>query len=181
MTNEENQDNFTATSHIASNQLLLSQPPRHTYTVAIHIRRGDVQMCHSNRKPNERYLPSAYYLDLLDHFLPARRKRQAVVHVFSESGSDDNWTHFVDDAHRRGHKHVHVHLDTPDLALIWKIFVTANLLIQSHQSTFSLVPAMLNRHGTIVYTQSARPPLPLWKKAPKHILQRPGMGVLCLR
>lgn len=132
------------------------------YTVAVHVRRGDVHPCHHA----DRYLPDGHYIRLLDLYLPKkyRHAHQHVVHVFSESQwAIENFTAFS----KQSIYNVILHLDS-DLAAVWQTMATADMVLTS-KSSFSLVPAMLNQHGTVVYTRYPRTALPDWIKSPKYL------------
>jgi len=129
-------------------------PPRdnNVFHMAVHIRRGDVNLCDSEL--NFRYLPNAHYLQLIQDYMP--NKKNVKVTIFSEP--DDHalepWTDFTS-------KNYTLQLGT-DISSVWKSLMMADILIMS-KSSFSLVPAMLNRHGTIVYTPFWHEPLQHWK------------------
>ncbi|KAL7571862.1 hypothetical protein ACA910_002936 [Epithemia clementina (nom. ined.)] len=60
-------------------------------------------------------------------------------------------------------------LDTPQW-YVWKSIAVADVVVLS-KSTFSYIPAMLNRNGTIIYTAFARRPMAHWTRAPTVILK----------
>lgn len=130
------------------------------YTVAVHIRRGDVHPCHHKG----RYLPNSHYLRLLRLYLPPqyRDETRHKVFVFSQEWSFENFTSFEASAYN-----VELVLDS-DLAPVWQTMAAADLVILS-KSTFSLVPAMLNGKGTVVYTRFPRSALPGWIVAPTEL------------
>jgi hypothetical protein len=147
------------------------------YFVAVHIRRGDVSPC----KHTGRYLPNSHFLELMDLYIPPeqdhRRKgnKKVKVTIFSETDSFEAWDDFLQQFHDKFKKYkfssqydVELALDG-SLAETWRQMSMADLLILS-RSTFSLVPAMLNRFGTVVYTKFPRSPLPDWKIAPQHVV-----------
>lgn len=128
-------------------------PPKKS-EVVIHIRRGDVEPCghYSNR-----YLPNSHYLAALQDFAP----RAKSVSVFSESDAFESFDEFANYT---------VFLDT-DLADAWREMMTADYVILS-KSSFSLVPAILNRNATVIYTPFSQGKLPHWKTVSDSILER---------
>jgi hypothetical protein len=139
------------------------------FTIAVHIRRGDVEPCCWGR----RYLPNSHYQALIDRYAARhrqeeqnnrnlnsngtlahhRQKERYQVIVFSETQSFESWNHFRS-------KGYHLILDG-DPADVWKTIMVSDVVILS-KSSFSIVPAALNRHGTIVYTEMWHKPLPGW-------------------
>jgi hypothetical protein len=139
------------------------------FTIAVHIRRGDVEPCCWGR----RYLPNSHYQALIDRYVARNRQGEqsnrnpnsngtlAVHHpkkpyqviVFSETQSFESFNDFRS-------KGYHLVLDG-DPADVWKTIMLSNVVILS-KSSFSLVPAALNRQGTIVYTEMWHKPLPGW-------------------
>ena len=132
----------------------VAYPEKITEGAVLHVRRGDVSPCgnYSNR-----YLPNSHYLDILDQFVP----KGTPVAVFSESDTmesfDDfaNFTMFIDS----------------ELADAWRAMMTADYVVLS-KSSFSFVPAMLNRNGTIIYTPFMQKKLPGWKTVGSDIMER---------
>lgn len=125
------------------------------YRIAVHIRRHDVGFCNQFRN---RYLPNAHYLGLIDRYMekarnnPALADRTIQVEIYSTKQSAEPWAPFQE----RGYQ---MHLDT-SLSDVWTGLMTADVLIIS-KSSFSFVPGILNRHGTVVYT-------PFWHKPMSH-------------
>jgi hypothetical protein len=132
-------------------------PPIRTSTpraqLVVHIRRGDVSLCDPGTI--DRYLPNAYYQQL---FQEEQRLSNEVaeVSVYSERNSTEGWED--DDFRSLIHN---LHLDASP-AEAWKAMMTADVLILSW-SSFSIVPAIFNRHGRIVYTPFWVQPLPHWQ------------------
>lgn len=131
--------------------------------VVVHIRRSDLSPC---RKYN-RYLPNAFYEQVLDEYLPRHchggmnatatseaamavvdRKeilKHCRVTIHSQAESLESFEPF---AEQRGY---HLKLDT-SLEEAWTDFITADILIPS-ESSFSYVPALLtNPRKTVVLT-----------------------------
>jgi hypothetical protein len=107
--------------------------------VVVHIRRGDVVPCWDIR-----YLPNSHYLTILKKF-----PREAVT-IFSESLSFEEWDDF---------SQYKLSLDTP-IEVVWRAMMLADVLVMS-KSSFSIVPAIFNRH-TVVYT-------PFWYRPLEHL------------
>ena len=150
-------------------------PRKDDFRVAVHMRRGDITPC--NKRWAFRYLTNAHYLRVLDSYLPTNLS--AHVTIFSESKSMEPWDVFRD----RGYE---LKLDT-DIAEAWKEMATADLLILS-RSSFGFVPAILNRHGSVVFTpyevkQRTLSPLKDWIVVDKALVQRnlDEKGQLCAR
>lgn len=131
------------------------------YIVAVHIRRGDVHPC----RHQGRYLPDSHYLRLLDLYLPSKYRNMTKhkVYVFSQKWSFENFSSFEASPYN-----VELALDT-DLSDVWQTMAIADLVLLS-KSTFSLVPAMLNGRGTIIYTRFPRSRLPGWVLAPEELI-----------
>eukprot|EP00538_Stauroneis_constricta_P000383 CAMPEP_0119572732 /NCGR_PEP_ID=MMETSP1352-20130426/44769_1 /TAXON_ID=265584 /ORGANISM="Stauroneis constricta, Strain CCMP1120" /LENGTH=927 /DNA_ID=CAMNT_0007622419 /DNA_START=21 /DNA_END=2808 /DNA_ORIENTATION=- len=124
-------------------------------TMAVHIRRGDVDPCNSLK----RYLPNSHFLELIEQYkekLPKTKngKQEAPrIVIFSESYSYENFDEFT----QRGYE---VILDG-DINRVWQTILGADVLIMS-KSGFSIVPAMLSRAKTVVYTPFWHEPLEHW-------------------
>lgn len=134
--------------HIRSNT---TNNDDNVYTIAVHIRRGDVDPCtYMNR-----YLSNSYYLRLIKkYYKQVPIQYQTVnVDIYSESSSYESF-----DVFRNVYKY-NVHLDDT-LSNVWKALSTANVAILS-KSSFSYVPAISNPN-TVVYTSYRHLPLPSW-------------------
>ena len=127
--------------------------------IVVHVRRGDVSPC--NRKL-KRYLPNQYYLQVLNEYIPTDG-RQYHVTVFGESFSFSNpvepWTDFT-----QKRPHITVQLDT-NVSTVWQSIMAADIFIMS-KSAFSMVPALFNTNGVVVYTPYWNDPLPEWTVLP---------------
>lgn len=123
-----------------------STKSRQRKAVVAHIRRGDVSLCDLNTR--DRYLPNQHYKALLEEFDSA-----GDVTIFSESKSSESWKDFQE------RQNYALQLDRSPVEA-WKAMMDADVLIMS-KSSFSLVPAVFNRHGLVVYT-------PFWVKPLKH-------------
>jgi hypothetical protein len=144
-----------------------------TYRVAVHIRRGDVTPC----KHTGRYLSNSHYERVLMRYIPTAQRKTAAIEVFSESNSFEPW----DDLVRRwtsldGFGSVQLRLDT-NLSDVWQSLVAADLVVLS-RSTFGMVPAMLNNHGTVIYTPFPRRRLPHWIAVPDQLVRQNEVDTL---
>jgi len=104
------------------------------YTIAIHIRRGDVTPC--TKEVQFRYVPNQYYLNLLDYY----DRPGAIVKIFSEMYTFEPFDVFRD----RGYQLI---LSGP-LEAAWRAFVEADLFIMS-ESSFSFIPGIMSRHRVV--------------------------------
>lgn len=133
--------------------------PRHA---VVHIRRGDVSPCSDAKasSPHQRrYLANAYYKAVIQQYVP--REEYHVI-LYSEEASVEPWTELLQELER---ENVSLRLGggESDIVDIWRDMMTADILILS-KSSFSFVPATLNAHGTIVYTDFWHPPLAHWTR-----------------
>jgi len=142
-------------------------------SVVVHVRRGDVSPC--GRYAN-RYLPNSHYLDILNEYVvPATKNRSLPVTVFSESDAFESF-HDLEHCYKGaedGDRHYDkcaVRLDT-DLAEAWRAMMTAEYVVLS-KSSFSFVPAMLNRQATVIYTPFMQKKLPSWITVKDSILKK---------
>lgn len=122
------------------------------YTIAVHVRRGDVDPC---GHWSFRYLPNSHYLAMIDHY-----KRQASQNghnnnvqcqVFSEPQS---LLESFDEFTQRG---CQVILGG-DPTQAWTSMMQANVVILS-LSSFSYIPALLNPNAVVAYTPLLSEPL----------------------
>jgi hypothetical protein len=136
-------------------------------TVAVHIRRGDITPCgkHSNW-----YLPNSHYLSILDTHLPKDQPVQ--VTVYSETNSFEPWSDFEGRPYQLA-------LDT-NLADVWSAIMSADYVVTS-KSSFSITPASLNRHGTVLYTQFFMRPLRNWTVVGDRIVSQTRRRIASLR
>ena len=139
----------TANSHEMDND-------ESVYTIAVHIRRGDVSPCtYSNR-----YMSNDYYLQLIKRYykqVPLQYEK-IVVNIYSESESYESFEVFEQYGYN-------LHLDD-SLYNVWHALSTANVAILSI-SSFSYVPAIINPN-TVVYTRYRHLPLPSWEIVEQH-------------
>jgi hypothetical protein len=178
------------------------QQPQHQPVhrkAVLHIRRGDVTPCDPDT--SERYLPNAYYLEMLERYVvPMDHHR---VTIYSERSSIEPWDDFRnctlrldggdrDDRARGGGVNASSALSSSsmqDLANIWLDMITADVLIMS-KSSFSVVPALLGGGPTspvptpsalaasrftppqIVYADFWIEPLPHWTRVPQNLLRQ---------
>jgi hypothetical protein len=123
-----------------------------TRQIVVHIRRGDVALC--NPETNNRYLPNSYYQKLLEEYVST----DADVTIYSERNSTESWNDFQQQQYTANA--YNFKLDESPMEA-WQAMIDADVLILS-MSSFSIVPAMLNHHGRIVYTPFWVQPLPQW-------------------
>jgi hypothetical protein len=129
--------------------------PHPRNSAVVHMRRGDVGPCRSH----EYYLPNSYYRSVIEKYVPT----ETPVLIFSQQHSVEPWDDF---------QPYQLRLDFDPLEA-WKAMMNADLLIIS-KSSFSMVPAVLNRHGgTVVYTDFWHGALSGWKQVDAE-LQRHG-------
>ena len=138
------------------------------YTIAIHIRRGDVSPCDKNSEVARRYLPNQHYLRLLDHYYryapvitragtTLQEQQQSQVVVYSQSESFESWSDFASACSQ--HNCI-LRLDT-DMLEVWRGLLTADKLILS-KSSLSLVAGLLSSASQVVYTPFWHQPLANW-------------------
>lgn len=120
--------------------------------MVVHVRRGDVSLC--DPETTDRYLPNAYYQHLIqeEHRLSTEDME---VTVYSEWNSTEGWK---DNDFRSSILNLQLNASPVEA---WEAMMTADVLILSW-SSFSVVPAIFNRHGRIVYTPFWVQPLPHW-------------------
>jgi len=119
-------------------------------TFLAHVRRGDVDLC--DPATRDRYLTNQHYRTLLDQYAAITNKGDEVI-IFSEQKSTESWDDFAN---------YNLQLDQPP-ALAWKAMMDADVLILS-KSSFSIVPALFNRKGVVVYTPFWVEPLAHWTR-----------------
>jgi len=120
-------------------------------SVVAHIRRGDVDLCDS--QTSDRYLTNQHYLNLLAMYADNTKDE---ITIYSEQKSTESWDDF-----RQQQSHYNLQLDQPPVEA-WRAMMQADVLILS-KSSFSIVPALFNRHGVVVYTPFWVQPLPHWR------------------
>ena len=133
-----------------------------SFTIGIHIRRGDIGPCRPLTRNYHRYLPNSHFTRLVDYYIAQQHAKQGEsskipstvqVTIYSESESFESFDVFE----QRGYN---VILDG-SIEDVWKGLVTKDVIILS-RSSFSLVPAILSR-GVVVYTPFWHNPLPTWE------------------
>jgi hypothetical protein len=125
------------------------------HQTAVHIRRGDVIPCPKNGLLKRyRYLPNSYYHAVIDTYVPSN----STVTIYSEEESYEPWDNF---------RQYNLRLSA-SLVDTWRDMMMAGTLILS-RSTFSLVPALLNRHGTVWYAPFGTPKVDGWEVVPDNI------------
>jgi hypothetical protein len=150
-------------SHIRSQQQGIGTLKRRRSSVVAHVRRGDVSLCDPTTR--DRYLPNAYYLSLLEKYATVGN-----VTIYSESQSSEEWSMF------EGYD---LQLDQSP-AEAWQAMIMADVLILS-KSSFSIVPAIFNQHGVIVYTPFWVLPLPEWSVVDDNSARSAARTVLRLQ
>jgi hypothetical protein len=138
---------------------MVKYPPKvpDKFTIAVHIRRGDVTPCRMDNKGYNRYLPNQHFQALIDEY----NQPGARVVIFSQSKSYES----LDEFERKGYE---MELDS-DLQDIWRTIVTSDVVILS-RSDFSMIPAIVAK-GTVVYTPFWHPPLRPWKRVGPEIMK----------
>ena len=138
---------------------MVKYPPKvpDKYTIAVHIRRGDVTPCRMDNKGYNRYLPNQHFQALIDEY----NQPGARVVIFSQSKSYES----LDEFEKKGYE---MQLDS-DLQEIWSTIVTSDVVILS-RSDFSMIPAIVAK-GTVVYTPFWHPPLRPWEKVGPEIMK----------
>jgi Glycosyl transferase family 11 len=137
----------------------VSKPPM-VPSAVVHVRRGDVDPC---KQWKDRYLPNAYYLDVLKQCVP----KDVPVTVFSEAASFEPFSDFDSNITSTTFR-----LDT-DVAEVWQAVMSASHVVLS-KSSFAYVPALLNaNNATIVYPANwSIVAMPGWKKVDPDIQER---------
>ena len=135
-------------------------PSQKNHSVVVHVRRGDVTPCsyYANR-----YLPNSHYIEILNEYVPP----DLPVSIFSESNAFESFDDFGNYS---------VYLDT-DLAEAWKAMLIADYIVLS-KSSFSMVPAILNRNATVIYTPFMQKRLPQWRVVNSEIMENTRKKVL---
>lgn len=163
---------------------------RHELSVVIHIRRGLVEPCDT-----QRYLPNAHYQRVLRKYvlespsynnkhnnkLGGEKDKKIIVKIHSQRRSYEPWdptttataAYWIDPIlyHDQNNISFSLHLNAP-LNDTWYDMMTADILITS-RSSFSLVPALLNLDALeIIYTPFWHQPLPHWTTVSDDLLQQ---------
>jgi hypothetical protein len=137
-----------------------------TKDVVAHIRRGDVSLCNPNTY--DRYLPNSYYRTLLQQYvyptITANDDTKTIIMtIFSEYNSTESWSDFVHNTTSATINYIYKFNDVP-LQDVWDAIINADIVLLS-TSTFSLIPAIFNIYGTIIYT-------PFWIQVPQSLQQQ---------
>jgi hypothetical protein len=136
----------------------------------VHIRRGDIDPC---KQWKDRYLPSSYYVEVLDRYVPA----SIPVTVYSESASFEPWDDFALLMGQGTPRNWTLRLDA-EATEVWRAVAAAKFIVLS-VSSFAYVPALLNSNanaggGAVVYAPHEAKLIPLhwWVQADRPILAR---------
>lgn len=136
------------------------------FRIAVHLRRGDVNICSPGGWPfRYRYIPNAYYLTLLDQIIEGLGNSTVPyqVTIFTEPEEPDAtepFQPFLD----RGYT-----IQTGgDEVEVWQAMIHADVFVMS-QSFFSGLPAILNAHGRVYF-----PPKPLTRPKVHAMSPLPG-------
>lgn len=125
-------------------------PPKEPdkFTIAVHIKRGNVEPCLRTRDGFSRYLPNSHYQRLIDKYMqPGAR-----VAIFSQESSYESLSEFEE----RGYE---LHIGHPT-SEVWQTIVVADVVILS-RSSFGLIPSLVTK-GIVVYTPFWHKPLRNW-------------------
>lgn len=129
-----------------------------SHQTAVHIRRGDVDPCtRGGASIKFRYLTNAYYQAVIDTFVPTNSN----VTIYSQLKSYESLGDF---------QKYSVFVNT-SMADTWREMMTADTIILS-RSSFSFVPAILNKHGTVLYAPFWIPKANGWKTVPENITKQ---------
>jgi len=136
---------------------LIKYPKRdpNTFRIVAHVRRGDITPCWGNNF--HKYIPNSYYINMIKQYTPTNttKKVEVVVHAIDSSFEpiDDfraqNYTVITPGLHNDDHMGGVGKGDIP-IDEVWGDLMTADVLLMA-VSTFSFVPALLNRDGVVVY------------------------------
>jgi hypothetical protein len=110
------------------------------FIVVVHIRRGDVD---TDGRWKFRYTGNDYYVSIIEFIL--KHKPDAKVYIFSQSNSDESFDVFQ----QMG---CILKLDG-ELVEAWNYMIQADIFVMA-SSSFSIVPAIFNNTGIIIYKQN---------------------------
>jgi hypothetical protein len=157
-------DEFWTSEYVDFLKTQIQYPPPHMdvndhrYTIAVHIRRGDVTPCRRENQGYERYLSNLHFQMVIDKYY----QEGARVVIISQEKSFEAWDSFEE-------KGYELWLDT-DVADAWKLMLTADLVILS-RSSFSFIPGMASK-GKVIYTPYWHKPLRRWIHVDKEIMEK---------
>jgi hypothetical protein len=123
--------------------------------VAVYVRRGNLSPC--NSPFSGRYLANSYFLSVLKGYV---NTSSASVRIFSQSKSVEGWEDFSD---------YKLALNAP-MKNVWQSIIAADVVVL-FISRFSFVPALLKRHGRVIYTPNPQTPLHHWTTVDPRITQ----------
>lgn len=147
--------------NITERATVTADDPEAPLQVAVYLRRGDVTPCVRGGH-YWRYLPNAYYLRVIDQYLPLDMPSMVTIYSQSKSPAED-----AADFRRRNYT---VRLDAP-ISRVWQALMTADIAVIS-RSSFSYIPAMFNTRGTVLCTNFWHKPLPWWVRVNQTIQQQ---------
>lgn len=136
-------------------------PTNTTRGAVIHIRRGDINPCIRGGRSNFRYLPNLYYKLVIEKYIPPGIN----ITIYSEHRSFEPWTDWSNFS-----RSIDLKIDT-DITGVWQHMMTADFLVMS-KSSFSVIPAMLNRHGKVIHTSFWHRPVDGWIAVSQDILNQ---------
>mmetsp|Transcript_38066 Transcript_38066/g.56647 ORF Transcript_38066/g.56647 Transcript_38066/m.56647 type:complete len:256 (-) Transcript_38066:271-1038(-) len=132
-------------SVMPSELLSRNQTSDNKLEVAVHVRRGDVTLCHWWR-----FLPNRHYIEILDMYVP----KDAHVTIYTEANARNK----LGELEARNYS-LDIDGALPD---VWRAMMQSDVLIMS-KSDFSVIPALLGR-GRVLYTPfKARDPMEGWE------------------
>ena len=132
------------------------------FTIAVHIRRGDVTPCVSQKGGYNQYLPNSHYQALIDEYMtPGAR-----VVIFSQSKTTQHTKESFDEFRKKGYE---IHLDG-EITDVWRTIAVSDVVILS-RSTFGFIPAVIAK-GIIVYTPFWHESLPSWDVVNNEIMKQ---------
>lgn len=123
-------------------------PTTSLFTVAVHLRRGDITVCHGHSRVVYRYLPNVYYLRILDGIEQKELQsgnRSIKVNIYTEPERPDA-LESLQEFRDRGYNIIF----GGDELEVWNDMINADAFVMS-DSYFSGFPAILKTHGEIYF------------------------------
>lgn len=130
------------------------------FSIAVHIRRGDVTPCLEKVATRKRYDPNQHFLDIIDRYA----EDGATVTIYTVKKSYEPFSVFRSRNYRL--------ILGGSIETVWRGILQADMFVMS-RSAFSLVPAVLSR-GSVVFTPYPYMPHPHsdWHVVMESILNR---------